>query len=53
MEDTVKALLKHMPVREMRRNIKKNLKTQYIAGVITKHEYKKAKKKLKVIIRGL
>ena len=52
MEETIKDLLRVMPLRKVRRNIRKNLKTQYVAGAITKSEYKSAKNKLKVLVRG-
>lgn len=53
MEEQIKELAKDMPLRFVRKSIHKNLKVRYLAGQITKREYKSAKKKLKVIIRGL
>ena len=53
VEKLIKELVKVTPIRQIRKQIKKNLKEQYLGGVITKREYKKAKRKLKVLIRGL
>lgn len=53
LERWVSDLAKEMPLRFVRKHVKKILKTYYLAGDITKQEYKGSKRKLKVLIRGL